>query len=310
MTIPMNRAATPSMLEEGLNKVLGTSYNYVHGEHKELFDIETSDKAFEEEVMSAGLGTAAVKAEGAGIEYDTMQETFKSRYTHETVALGFAITMEQREDNLYLNYANMASKELGKALAETKEAKAAAVFNNGFDSNFAGGDGVALFSAAHPTLAGDRSNTVSADLSETALENALIEIQDFRDERGLLMNVTAECLHIPTALQFTAAKILESTHSTVVTTQGTDGVTNVNDINAINRGGFFPRGVKVNRRFTDEDAWFIKTSATNGTKMFQRSKLKAGMQQDFNTGNWLYKAHERYCFGWSDWRQWYGSNGA
>jgi hypothetical protein len=305
-----NRANHPKQLEPGLNAIFGDGYKAVVGEHTVLFDKETSGRAFEEEVMVSGFGAAKVKAEGAGMEFDDTQETYTARYTHETISLGFVITEEAQEDNLYVNYAKTASKGLGRACGETKETKAANIFNRGFNSSYNGGDGVPLFSAAHPTRSGNQSNTVSADLSEQSLENAIIAIGDYRDERGLLISVKPKSLHIPLELQFEAHKILKSSLSPTVFTDNSAYATNTNKANALKDKGFFQNGAMVNHRFTDSNAWFIRTSAENGTKCFKRVGMQTQMKEDFLTGNAMYKVRERYSFGWSDWRQWYGSNGA
>ena len=307
----INRGNIAKQLVPGLNAVLGASYKDINGEHAVLFDTEKSKRSFEEETLMTGLGTAPVKFEGASVEYDDAQEAWTSRYTHETIALAFAITEEAMEDNLYDTWAKIRAKALGRAMANTKQVKAAAVFNNGFSATRPGGDGVALFSAAHPTLtAGNQSNTVSTDISEAALETAVISISLYKDDRGILIGATPKSLHIPPQLQFTAFQILKSDLSTTTATQGATGITNVNDTNALKGGGFFPGGMPINHRFTDNDAWFIRTDCPNGTKHFVRKGLSTATEGDFDTGNGRYKARERYSFGWSDWRQWYGSAGS
>lgn len=307
----INRSNIAKQLIPGLNVVLGASYNEVNNEHIPLFEVEQSNRSFEEETLMTGLGTAPVKHEGAAVAYDDMQEAWSSRYTHETIALAFAITEEALEDNLYGTFAKIRAKALGRAMANTKQVKAAQVFNLGFSATRPGGDGVSLFNNAHPTLtAGSQDNTVATDLSEAALETALIDISLYKDDRGILIGSTAKSLHLPPQLQFTAFQILKSDLSTTVTTQGATGVTNVNDTNALKGMGFFPKGSFINHRFTDTDAWFIRTDCPNGTKHFVRKKLATGKDGDFDTGNGRYKARERYSFGWSDWRQWYGSSGA
>lgn len=307
MTI--NRSNITKQLIPGLNAVFGKAYKDINNEHLPLFEIETSNRSFEEEVMMTGFESAPTKAEGSAIQYDDAAETYSVRFVHETIALGFAITEEAVEDNLYDKESLKKAKALGRAMAETKQTKAANVFNLGFSQ--VGGDGVSLFSASHPTrTAGTQSNTVSSDLSETALETAIISIGLFKDERGILIGCTPKSLHIPRNLMFTAKKILGSSMSTTVTTQGTTGVTNVNDINVLHTDGYFPGGAIINHRFTDTNAWFIKTDVTNGTKMFVRKQIQYANEGDFDTGNFKYKARERYSFGHADWRQWYGSNGS
>ena len=298
----MTRAQFSKQLVPGLNEIFGTQYKSVDNEHTPLFDIETSDRSFEEEQMMTGFGNAPTKPEGEAVFFDTATETWTSRYTHETVAMAFAITEEAIEDNLYDTVGKMKASAMGRAMANAKQIKAANVFNNGFNAAFTGGDGVPLFSTAHPTLAaGNQSNRVSADLSETALENALIAISLLRDDRGILIGASARSLHIPPQLQFVAHRILKSERRVD---------TADNDTNAMRDMGLFSSGYSINHRFTDTNAWFIRTDVPNGTKMFVRAKLATKDDVDFLTGNMRYKARERYSFGWSDWRQWYGSSGA
>lgn len=304
----INRASISKELLPGLNAVFGLEYGEVDNEHAPLFATENSDRAFEEEVLFTGFGSAPVKGEGAAVTYDDAQESYTARYTHETVALGFAITEEAMEDNLYDTFAKLRAKALARAMANTKQVKAADVFNNGFSTSYVGGDGAALFSAAHPTIgAGNQSNLLSAaDLSEASLETALISISKIKDDRGILVGAQAESLHIPSDLVFTADQILNSTLSTTIV----NNATNVNDINSIRNQGLLPKGYFVNRRFTDTNAFFIKTDVPNGTKMFVRSPLQTKMEPDFDTGNLRFKARERYAFGWSDWRGFFGNAGA
>ena len=304
----INRASIAKELLPGLNAVFGLEYGEVADEHAPLFDTENSDRAFEEEVLFTGFGTAPVKGEGAAVSYDDAQESYTSRYTHETIALGFAVTEEAMEDNLYDTFAKLRAKGLARAMANTKQVKAADVFNNGFNSAFGGGDGQAFFSAAHPTIGnGDQSNALAAsDLSEAALETALIAISKTKDDRGILIGAQAESLHIPSDLAFTADQILNSTLSTTIA----NSATNVNDINSIRNQGLVPNGFYVNRRFTDTNGYFIKTDVPNGAKMFVRSPLQTKMEPDFDTGNLRFKARERYAFGFSDWRGFFGSAGA
>lgn len=308
----INRASIAKELLPGLNAVFGMEYGEVADEHAPLFETENSDRAFEEEVLFTGFGSAPVKGEGAAVAYDDAQESYTARYTHETVALAFAVTEEAMEDNLYDTFAKLRARGLARAMANTKQVKAADVFNNGFSSSYVGGDGVALFSASHPTAAaGNQSNTFGAtDLSEAALESGLIQISKAKDDRGILIGLQAKSLHVPSDLAFTADQILNSTMSTTTATFGTDGITNVNDINAIRSQGLIPGGFYVNRRFTDTDAWFIKTDCPNGAKMFVRAPLQTKMEPDFDTGNLRFKARERYSFGWSDWRGFYGASGS
>jgi hypothetical protein len=291
-------------LEPGLNALFGMEYDRYDNEHTEIFDTENSDRAFEEEVMLSGFGQAPVKGEGAAISYDTAGEAFTSRYTHETIALAFAITEEAVEDNLYDKLSSRYTRALARSMSNTKQVKAASVLNNAFSSSYPGGDTVSLINSAHPTTGGGNwSNTLAtaADLNETSLEQAIIDIAAFIDERGLKIAVRGMKLIIPSALQFTAERILKSEQR--VSTAD-------NDINALKSGGYMPQGFTVNHFLTDPDAWFIKTDAPNGMKHFVRSPIKTAMEGDFETGNARYKARERYSFGWSDPRAMYGSPGA
>ena len=300
----MTRAQFAKQLVPGLNAIFGTSYKSIDNEHAPLFDVEKSDRSFEEEVMMTGFGTAQIKPEGEQVTFDTAQEAWTARWTHETIAMAFAITEEAIEDNLYGTTGKMKANAMGRAMANAKQVKAAGVFNNGFSSSaiYAGGDAVSLFSTSHPTLAaGLQSNRVSSDMSETALENALINISTIKDDRGILIGARAVSLHIPPQLQFVAHRILKS-EGRVATAD--------NDANAIKEMGLFSKGYTINHRFTDTNAWFIRTDVPNGTKMFVRSPLATKDDVDFLTGNMRYKSRERYSFGWSDWRQWYGSAGA
>ena len=290
-------------LEPGLNALFGLEYKRYENEHAEIFDTENSDRAFEEEVMLSGFANAAVKPEGSGVSYDNAQETYTARYTHETIALAFAITEEAIEDNLYDRLASRYTKALARSMANTKQVKAANVLNNAFNTNFAGGDGVELCSAVHPTIAGTYSNELatSADLNETSLEQALIDIAAFTDERGLKVAARGMKLIIPSELQFTAERLMKSSNRV-----GTAD----NDINAIGSMGMIPQGYTVNHYLTDTAAFFIKTDVPNGLKMFVRSPIKTSMEGDFDTGNVRYKARERYSFGFSDARGIFGSPGA
>lgn len=300
MVALINRATITKELLPGLNKIVGLQYKDVADEHKPLFDTETSERSFEEEVMYSLFGTAPSKSEGAAVTFDASQETFSARYNHVTYALAFAITEEAMEDNLYDTFAKVRAKALGRAMGNTKQVVAANVLNNGFSSSFPGGDGVSLFSASHPTIAGLQSNLLSGDLSEAALENAAITISLEKDERGILTGDMADSLHIPPQLQFLAHRILKSDKR-----QGTAD----NDANALRDGNFY-KGIHINRRFTDPDAWFVRTANPDGLKHFERVKLQTKMENDFHTGNIMYKARERYSFGWTDFRGVYGSPGA
>ena len=300
----INRAQLVKELEPGLNALFGLEYDRYENEHTEIFDTENSERAFEEEVMLSGFGQAPVKGEGAAVTYDTAQETFTARYSHETVALAFSLTEEAIEDNLYDSLSSRYTKALARSMATTKQVKAANVLNNGFSTSFPGGDGKPLMTTDHPTLSGgDQSNepSTAADLNETSLENVMIDISQFVDERGIKINVQARKLIIPPQLQFVAERVLK--------TPGRVG-TSDNDINALSNMGMLPEGYVVNHYLTDTDAFFIKTDAPNGLKHFVRSPMSTGMEGDFETGNVRYKARERYSFGFSDWRGIYGSPGA
>ena len=299
----ISRAQLVKELEPGLNALFGLEYKNYANEHAEIFDTETSDRAFEEEVMLSGFANAAVKPEGQGVTFDDAQETYTARYTNETIALAFSITEEAIEDNLYDRLASRYTKALARSMANTKQVKAAAVLNNAFNSNFAGGDGVELCSAVHPTIAGTFSNelAVSADLNETSLEQSLIDIAAFTDERGLKIAAKGMKLIIPSELQFTADRLMKSDQRV-----GTAD----NDINAIKNMGMIPQGYTVNHYLTDSDAFFIKTDVPNGLKHFVRSPIKTSMEGDFDSGNMRYKARERYVFGFSDPRGIFGSPGA
>ena len=299
----ISRAQLVKELEPGLNALFGLEYKNYENEHAQIYDIESSDRAFEEEVMLTGFGEAPVKTEGAGVSYDSAQEAFTARYTHETIALAFSLTEEAIEDNLYDRLAARYTRALARSMATTKQIKAASVLNGAFSTSI-GGDGVALCSTAHPTVGGPNlSNTLGtpADLSETSLEQALIDIAAFTDERGLKIAVQGIKLIIPKELQFTADRIMKSTLRV-----GTAD----NDINAISNMGMIPQGYTVNHYLTDPEAFFIKTDAPNGMKMFQRLGIKTAFEGDFDTGNVRYKARERYVFGFSDPRGIFGSPGA
>jgi len=305
----ISRSQLVKELEPGLNALFGLEYDRYDNEHAEIFDTESSDRAFEEEVMLAGFGTAPTKQEGEGVSFDTANETFTARYTHETIALAFSITEEAVEDNLYDRLAARYTRALARSMANTKQVKGAAVLNNAFASAGAagsnpGGDGVSLINTQHPLQSGGYlSNRLStdADLNETSLEQALIDIADFRDERGLRTAIKGMKLIVPRQLQFTADRLL-NTSLRVGTAD--------NDINAIKNMSMIPQGYVVNHYLTDADAFYIKTDAPNGFKMFSRSPLKTSMEGDFDTGNIRYKARERYSFGFSDPRCVFGTSGA
>ena len=299
----ISRSQLVKELEPGLNALFGLEYKRYENQHTEIFDTENSDRAFEEEVMLSGFGNAQVKGEGQGVSYDSAQETFTSRYTHDTIALAFSITEEAIEDNLYDRLASRYTKALARSMANTKQVKAANVLNNAFDSSFAGGDGKELCATDHPTIAGTFSNELatSADLNETSLEQSLIDIAAFTDERGLKIAARGLKLIIPSELQFTAERLMKS--------QGRVGTAD-NDINAINSMGMIPQGYVVNNFLTDTDAFYIITDVPNGMKYFERSPISTKMEGDFDTGNMRYKARERYSFGVSDPRGIFGVEGA
>ena len=299
----ISRAQLVKELEPGLNALFGLEYKNYADEHAEIFDVENSDRAFEEEVMLSGFANASVKPEGSSVNYDTAQESFTARYTHETLALAFSITEEAIEDNLYDRLASRYTKALARSMANAKQVKAANVLNNAFSSSFTGGDGVELCSAVHPIVAGTFKNELStaADLNETSLEQALIDIAAMTDERGLKIAAKGVKMIIPSALQFTAERLMKS--------QGRTGTAD-NDINAVGSMGMIPQGYVVNHYLTDTDAFFIKTDVPNGLKMFVRAPIKTAMEGDFETGNVRYKARERYSFGFSDPRGIFGSPGA
>ena len=290
-------------LEPGLNALFGLEYNRYENQHAEIFTTETSDRAFEEEVMLSGFANASVKPEGSAVTFDNAQETYTSRYQHETVALAFSITEEAIEDNLYDRLSSRYTKALARSMANTKQVKAANVLNRAFNSSFAGGDGKELCATDHPTIFGTVKNelSTSADLSETSLEQALIDINAFTDERGLKIAARGVKMIIPSELQFTAERIMNSANRV-----GTAD----NDLNAVKSMGMVPQGYSVNNYLTDSDAFFIITDVPNGLKYFERSPIKTSMEGDFDTGNVRYKARERYSFGFSDFRGIFGSPGA
>ncbi len=300
----ISRAQLLKELLPGLNALFGLEYKRYGEEHKEVYETETSERSFEEETKLSGFSAAPVKNEGSAIAYDNAQEAWTARYTHETIALGFSLTEEAVEDNLYDTLSARYTKALARSMAYTKQVKAANVLNNGFDANYAGGDGEALFSTQHPLVTGGvNSNTqaVPSDLNETALENAVIQIAGWTDERGLLIAAKPVKLVVPPSQQFVATRLLE-TELRVATAD--------NDINAIKNNGSIPGGYTVNHFLTDPDAYFLTTDVPNGMKHFVRTPLTTSMDGDFDTGNVRYKARERYSFGWSDPLGMWGSEGA
>jgi hypothetical protein len=300
----ISRSQLLKELLPGLNVLFGNEYKRYEEEHRAIFETESSERSFEEETKLSGFGTAPVKGEGASIAYDNAQEAWTARYNHETIALGFAITEEAMEDNLYGSLSARYTKALARSMANTKQVKAANILNNGFDSNYAGGDGKPLFDTQHPLVSGGvNSNepSTAADLNETSLEAAIIQIAAWTDERGLLIAAKPRKLIIPPALMFVATRLLETELRTA---------TADNDTNAIRAMGAIPEAYGVNHYLTDSDAWFIRTDVPNGLKHFVRSPLSQTMDGDFDTGNVRYKARERYSFGWSDPLGMFGSPGA
>ena len=300
----ISRAQLLKELLPGLNALFGLEYARYGEEHKEIYEIETSERSFEEETKLSGFSAAPVKNEGSAIAYDNAQEAWTARYNHETIALGFSLTEEAIEDNLYDSLSARYTKGLARAMAYTKQVKGAAVLNNGFSSAYTGGDGVSLFSTAHPLVNGaTNANTPStqADLNETSLEAAVIAIAAWTDERGLLIAAKPKKLIIPPALQFVATRLLETSLRVG---------TNNNDVNAIKNNGSIPEGYTQNHYLTDTNAWFLTTDVPNGMKMFVRTPLANSMDGDFDTGNVRYKSRERYSFGWSDPLGMYGSSGS
>jgi hypothetical protein len=300
----ISRAQLLKELLPGLNALFGMEYERYGEQHKEIFETESSERSFEEETKLSGFAPAPVKNEGSSLSYDNAQEAWTARYNHETIALGFSLTEEAIEDNLYDSLSQRYTKALARAMAYTKQVKAAAVLNNGFDSNFAGGDGVSLFSAAHPLVSGGVNSNVPsipADLNETSLEAAAIQIQAWVDERGMLIAANPVKLVVPPSLQFVATRLLE--------TQLRVGTAD-NDLNALKTNGTIREGYTINNFLTDPDAWFIKTDVPNGLKHFVRAPMGTSMDGDFDTGNVRYKARERYSFGWSDPLGMWGSDGS
>ena len=302
----ISRSQLVKELEPGLNALFGLEYKRYENQHAEIYTNESSDRAFEEEVMLSGFGNAQVKAEGAGVKFDDAQETFTARYTHETVALAFAITEEAIEDNLYDRLASRYTKALARSMSNAKQVKAVELLINGLPSvgTFKSGDGVSLFNKDHTTLTGPNvANTLQtqADLNETSLEQSMIDISKMTDERGLRVAARGTKMIVPSELQFTAERLLKS--------QGRTGTAD-NDINAIASMGMVPQGYRINNYLTDQDAFYILTDIPNGMKMFTRAPLTTAMEGDFDTGNVRYKARERYSFGVSDYRGIFGVEGA
>ena len=300
----ISRAQLAKELEPGLNALFGMEYARYDNEAAEIYDTESSERAFEEEVMLSGFGAAPVKGEGSAVSFDDPQEAYTARYTHETIALAFSITEEAIEDNLYDRLASRYTKALARSMANTKQVKGAATLNNAFDSSFTGGDGKELCATDHPLVSGNslrNEPSTAADLNETSLENALIDIAAFVDERGLKVSVRGTKLVVPAALQFVSDRLLESTLR-----PGTAD----NDVNAVRNMGMLPQGYTVNHYLTDTDAWFIKTDAPRGFIHFERMPMSTKMEGDFDTGNVRYKARERYSYGYSDPRCVFGSPGA
>jgi hypothetical protein len=298
----ISRAQALKELLPGLNALFGLEYAKYEDEHAEIYETETSERSFEEEVKLSGFGAAPVKPEGSAITYDNAQESFTARYNHETVAMGFSITEEAMEDNLYDSLSARYTKALARGMAYTKQVKGASLLNTGF-TTFQSGDGVTLFSASHPTVAGGTNSNrpaADADLNETSLEQAVIDIAAYRDERGLLIAARPRKLIVPPSLMFVATRLLE-TELRVGTAD--------NDINALKSNGSIPEGYRVNHYLTDNDAWFLTTDVPNGMKHFVRVAMQTGMDGDFDTGNVRYKARERYSFGVSDPLGIYGSPG-
>jgi hypothetical protein len=299
----ISRSQLLKELLPGLNALFGLEYGKYENEHAEIYETENSDRSFEEEVKLSGFGAAPVKNEGSAIQYDSAQEAFTARYSHETVAMGFSITEEAMEDNLYDSLSARYTKALARAMAYTKQTKAASLLNTGF-ATFQSGDGVTLFNASHPTVGGTLNSnrpSVAADLNETSLEQAVIDIAGYTDERGLLIAARPRKLVVPPSLMFVATRLLETELRTA---------TADNDLNAIKSNGSIPEGYRVNHYLTDTDAWFLITDVPNGMKHFVRTPMQTSMDGDFDTGNVRYKARERYSFGVSDPLGIYGSPGA
>jgi hypothetical protein len=300
----ISRAQLAKELEPGLNALFGMEYQRYENEHAEIYDTVSSDRAFEEDVLLVGFGNAPTKVEGQGVSFDTASESYSARYTHETIALAFALTEEAIEDNLYDRLGARYTKALARSMAHTKQVKAASILNNAFNSSFTGGDGKELCATDHPLASGGTlSNELStaADLNETSLENSLIDIANFKDDRDMILALRGMKLIVPTNLQFVADRLMD--------TPGRVG-TSDNDINAVRNMGMIPEGYVVNHFLTDTDAFFIKTDCPDGFKHFERTPLSTAMEGDFDTGNMRFKARERYSFGFSNPRAIFGSPGA
>ena len=300
----ISRAQLLKELLPGLNALFGMEYARYGEQHKEIYETETSERSFEEETKLSGFSAAPVKNEGSAIAYDNAQEAWTTRYNHETIALGFSITEEAIEDNLYDSLSARYTKGLARAMAYTKQVKAAATLNNGFSAAYVGGDGVALFSTAHPLVSGGTNSnrpSTAADLNETSLENAVIQIAAWTDERDLLIAAKPRKLIVPSNLQFVATRLLETSLRVG---------TNDNDINALKNNGSIPEGYTINHFLTDNNGWYLTTDVPNGMKHFVRTPLSNSMDGDFDTGNVRYKSRERYSFGWSDPLGMFGSQGA
>ena len=300
----MSRSDFAKGLQEGLNTYFGLDYKSHNEEWRRCFDVEASQKSFEEDVLVSGFGAAVVKPEGSGITFDDASESWTARYTHETIALAFSITEEAIEDNLYMSMGAKYAKALSRSMIHTKEIKGAAVLNNGFNSSFTGGDGKELLATDHPLIGGGTASNelaTPADFSETALEDILIQIRKTEDDRGIPISLNPKQVVIPPELEYVACRILGS--------ELRSGTAD-NDLNALNYKGIFSMMPDVVTRLTDGDAWFVRTDCPQGLLHFNRKGLKKKMEEDFNTGNYLYKTRERYSFGWSDWRSLFGSAGA
>ena len=299
----ISTGSIPKLLWPGLHAVWGQEYKELEQEWRPLFDVDTSDKNYEEDVLLPGFGLAPVKPEGTGILYDTTQQVYVSRYTHVAYGLGFILTFEEIEDNLYEKAALNRTGKLARSFRQTKENVGANVYNRAFNGSYVGGDGVSMISTSHPTQAGLQSNrlTVDADLSEASLEDISIQIMNATDDRGLRINLEGRSLIVPPSLVFEATRILQS--------QLQNDTAN-NAINAMKAMGLFPEGIKVNRYLTDTDAWFVRTDAKNSVTCFERNKAMFAQDNDFDTSNLKYKGYERYSFGWSDWRGVWGSQGS
>jgi len=310
----INRAAIASALVPGVHEIVGLSYGDTPMEHAPMYDTLNSKRAFEEEVMYGGTGGAVQSGEGGAVTYDSIQELWTARYQHETYKLGLKFTKEAFDDDLYDVIGQAKGQELGTSMADTKQVKACATFNRGFNPAYAIGDGQALFSATHPMANGDTfSNLSSSELSESALEDICISISKMTNDRGILISARAESIHIPADLEFDIHRILKSESSVTPMTSTAGGATRVsnkNDVNVLRTSGKFPKGIFVNRRLNDPDAWYVRTSIPNGTKMFVREALQGSSDNNFDTDDLLIKYRERYSFGVTNPRQWFASAGS